>query len=583
MLRFLSGVTVLFTFVFLAGCASVAEPPSRRFTSPTFAAVARLAEKLVAQQGIEGLSVVLVDGDGVIGKAGFGYADRQRNTPATAETVYRAGSLAKLFTATAVMQLVEEGRVALDDPVSEYLPGFEVPNRHGTGEPITLRALMSHHAGLPCDIDQGMWSGEPFTTVADRLQSEVAPYRPGFMTSYSNAGYSVLGHLLQEVGERPFDALLRERIFEPLTMPSTGIAAGDPDGPELAQGYRGGRAGALLPIRDTPAMGLYTSAADLGRYLLWLLGESDTVLSRTGRQAMWEVQNDAIALDFDARMGLAWQLDKGSLRHAGRVARHGGHTPLFSAALIVLPEQRLGVAVLANSGNAEAAVRYLAEQALLIALKAETGLTPPPARRSKAVIAGAIPPEAAGRYATEFGILRIDPGRARLHAETLARTLPLVGRADGSFGVPAKAVARARDPRLRALGKIRLTTRRIDGQRYLLAHIGGTTKLFGEAVPAAGLPTAWHGRLGRYRVANAEPGFPVQDMTLRQLWDTLYLEYRLPVISNQPIRIPLAALDDEQAVTLGVGRSRGELLRIERLADGRERLRYAGYEAFRVE
>ncbi len=571
-------LSLIFLSLLLQGCTTTpprSEEPANG--SPVFREVSSLARRLVSKTPVKGLSLVLVDESGVIGAAGFGDADPAEKISATEHTVYRAGSLAKLFTATAIMQLSERGRLDIDNSVNRYLPAFAIPERLAQGRPITARDLLSHQSGLPCDIDQGMWSRTPFQKVVERLRAEVAPYPPGYVTSYSNVGYSVLGDVVQNVTGEAFDRYLEREVLKPLDMGSTGYATDAPEG--VARGYRHGKPGELLPIRDTPAMGLYTTASDLGRYLNWLLSDEDTVLSRTAREAMWTPQNEDIALDFDSRVGLAWLLDEGRLGYAGRVARHGGHTPRFTAEIAVLPDHRLGVAVLANSGNAEGVIRLLAERALGIALKAKKGLQPPPAAKPPAVDQHPIPKEAAGRYASEFGILRIEPIAKRIHTETLKRSFPLVSYADGSFGADPRALVRARDPRLRALAKIRLTVRRKNERQFLLAYVGNRIQLFGERVPALkDEDRAWQTRLGNYRVANADAKFPVEELALSQREATLYLQYRLPAVSKQLILRPVAPIDENHAITLGVGRSR-EVLTVD---EGTETLRFSGYRAVRV-
>ncbi len=139
---------------------------------------------------------MLVRGGEVLCEEGFGLADVAKNQAATADTRYRAGSLAKPMTAIAVMQLAEKGMVDIDQPLVGYLPVFSIRSRFDTtAQPITVRSVLSHHAGLPTDLNKGMWTEQPFTAVASKLREEYACFPPNLVFSYSNVGYTLLGHL----------------------------------------------------------------------------------------------------------------------------------------------------------------------------------------------------------------------------------------------------------------------------------------------------------------------------------------------------------------------------------------------------
>src|SRR5215831_2018340 len=106
-------------------------------------------EQAMQKHGVTGLSLAVVDDQQVVWVQGFGYADATHSIPATPDTVYRVGSLSELFTAIAAMQLAERGIIDLDRPLQTYVPEFAIHSRFADPEPITLRHLMSHHAGLP--------------------------------------------------------------------------------------------------------------------------------------------------------------------------------------------------------------------------------------------------------------------------------------------------------------------------------------------------------------------------------------------------------------------------------------------------
>jgi len=161
--------------------------------------IARVIEQAMQKNGVTGLSITLVDDQQVVWAQGFGYADELNSISATPETVYRVGSVSDLFTATAAMQLAEQGKIDIDRPLQTYLPEFSVKTRFTDSMPITLRHLMSHHAGLPPNFLKGMWSTTPtpFTTVVDLLQNTYTISPPHVVWSFSNLDVTLVGHVIE--------------------------------------------------------------------------------------------------------------------------------------------------------------------------------------------------------------------------------------------------------------------------------------------------------------------------------------------------------------------------------------------------
>ncbi len=152
----------------------------------------------VAAKGLPALSIALVDDQRIVWARGFGFADAARTVPASAETLYRVGSVSKLFTDLAVMQLVEQGRLDLDAPVARILPEFAPQNPFGV--PITLRQLMSHRAGLVREPPVGHYfdpTSPPLFDVVKSLAGTTLLFEPGTRTKYSNAGVAVVGAVVE--------------------------------------------------------------------------------------------------------------------------------------------------------------------------------------------------------------------------------------------------------------------------------------------------------------------------------------------------------------------------------------------------
>ncbi len=171
----------------------------------------RFVEQRLAQAGTPGLALALTDRDRVLSVRCYGVTDLAAGTPVTPETLFEIGSIGKSFTGVVVQQLREEGLLELDAPVTDYLPWFEVRSAFG---PITLGHLLSHTAGIITGAD--VTSDSRWDAWALRQTEVGAP--PGERFHYSNVGYRVIGHLLEEVLGRSYPGIVAGRVLGPLGM-----------------------------------------------------------------------------------------------------------------------------------------------------------------------------------------------------------------------------------------------------------------------------------------------------------------------------------------------------------------------------
>ena len=530
---------------------------------------------------VPGLSLVVVHGRRILWAEGFGYADKSRREAATSRTIFRAGSLAKPFTAMAVMQLEEAGEIDIDRPLKDWLPELSIRSRFDTtiAQP-TVRSALTHHSGLPGDLNKGMWSTEPFTAVAARLKEEYLAFPPKLVFSYSNLGYTLLGHLVQNTSGVPYSEYMEKRIFDRLGMHRTAMRLRNDMAGQLAKGYRDGKETELLPIRDLPAHGLLTSAEDLGKFMGAILSPPvDTEPSVLGRDAVDEMlqpQNLDVPLDLDIAIGLGWFLEHGSISGAGRVVRHGGTTLTFSSELILLPDEDLGVAVLANSHGSRAVVARLAEEILERILRqgaTKQALEPFWERIDRE--ADAKLADISGNYATDFGLIAVRPDKDEFCACLVEQTFDLIPYPDGWFGIAKDAVP-SLPSTLSPLGEMRFQTQIIDGREVIVAENGDKETVLGEKVPLTPVPQVWLDRVGEYELLNPDIHFPVVEPRLRVRDGQLCMSYKMPLVSDKTIQVPLRPISRNEAIILGLGRTRGETLRAFTV-DGEERLRYSGF------
>jgi len=544
-------------------------------------ALAPLIRAAQEKYGVPGISLAVVQAGRILWLEGFGYADKEAGEPAMPDTVFRVGSLAKPLTAMAVLQLAERGELDIDQPLAGYLPEFSIRSRFDVvSKPITVRSVLCHHAGLPTDLNKGMWTHNPYQEVAGRLREEYAAFPPFMVFSYSNVGYTLLGHMMEKVSGVPYPHYMQRNLFAPLGMVHSGFGRVT-HSPLLAKGYRNGRQLRLLPIRDLPAHGLYTTAADLGAFIRMLLAggvlDGQRVVDLATLDEMIEPQNADVPLDLEIVNGLGWFLERDRIPNAGQMVRHGGTTLAFAAELVLLPEHDLGVAVLANADGSRFIVSRLAEEILTRVLAGVADPQPPSTFLAELDrnASDAQPGELEGNYATDFGLISIKPDDAKLCACMVEETVDLIPYPNGWFGIGTDAGG-ALPPGFRALTKMRFQTRVIDGREVVVAKRGDKISILGDKVPESPVPDAWLARVGNYELLNPDEGFPLTDPQIKLRDGQLCMSYRLPELSPKTIQVPIRPISDTEAIILGLGRTRGETLRVI-TENGEERVRYSGF------
>ena len=586
------GLVTLTLGLALSACASPPAKPEQQARSDytyTERYLSWFIPREMRRVGVPGLSIALVDDQKVVWAQGFGYADDARKLPASAQTLYGIGSISKLFTATAVMQLVEQGRIDLDAPVSRYLPEFSMRTRYTESTPITARNLLTHHAGLPGDYLKGMWSlhPAPFEQVFPLLRDEYVSYPPDLVFSYSNLGYSLLGRLVEKVSGRPYTSYMQDALLTPLGMDHTRFLSQPTNDPELAVGYRQGKPGAeRYLLREVPAGALVSNVSDMSRFIRLCLADGQVgthaLISGETLHSMWRRQNTDVALDMDFRIGLSWMLGKPDLDYAGPVVQHSGGTHGAASQLILLPQHKLGVIVLANSAVASAALNDIAVQALKLALEAKTGLPEPAAPKpaAPAVLTMTATPLSplAGHYASNLGsVFTLRDKGSYLQTQFLGKTMALLPRADGTFALQYRMFSWL-PINLARLQAVSVSVDTIGERQVVTFHYKGQRFLAGVKIAPHPVSPAWLARTGRYVIVNkGDDGTLFENTQLAYENGLLVLKYTLPEAPGFTPSIALDPVSDMEAISQGLGRFMGETFRVIRV-QGQERIAYSGYE-----
>jgi CubicO group peptidase (beta-lactamase class C family)/D-alanyl-D-alanine dipeptidase len=383
-----------------------------------------LIRQEAANKNLPLLSIILVDKDGVVWSYGTGVDAATADLIADSNTTYRIGSVSKLFTDIAIMQLVEKGALDLDEPVSTYLPDFLPDNPFVT--PITLRLLMSHSSGLVREPPVGNYfaTNEPtLEATVKSLNTTTLVYAPGSKVQYSNAGIAVVGRVLEKVSERPFAEALKENILQPLGMANSAFT---PDArvirnlPEAYMwSYQGDRTVApTFELGMSPAGSMYSSMSDLALFMDALIkrgeGSDGRLLNKKTLETMWTPQS-TIQSGRNRSFGIGFGL--GEL-DGERSVEHGGAIYGFATQLKVLPDRKVGVAVATNLDMANGAINRIADHALRVLLAQQDG-NAPPAYKISAPVSATTAQEMAGLYKHGDEIIEISRRFGNLYVERI--------------------------------------------------------------------------------------------------------------------------------------------------------------------
>jgi len=546
---------------------------------------AELIEAWRDDEDIEAISVVVVDNQQIVWAAGFGMADVERKIPATVQTGYGAGALSSLFTVVAVMQLVEQGKVELDAPVSRYLPDFKIRSRYPATANCTVRQLLTHHAGLPANLLKGMWGKNPETLEAlmRQLPAESAAFAPGYVFAQSNLGYSVLGRMVEKISGVPFAKYMDERVLSPLGMKQSSFVM---ERLALAKGYKKGKVKNHLWPRDTPALGLATTAIDLGRFLQASFNSGSfagkSVWSENSGREWVRVQNADVALDLDRDIGLGWQLSGVDLAGGGMVASRVGATLLHRSRIAMLPQHKLGIAILSNSTNSFRAQESIENELLALALEIKTGISQPKEGPTSTPLPAPVA-AFAPVYATNIGLISVRPDGANYRANVMGWDLKLTPRKDqwytieySFFGfIPIK---------LDWIADVAVAPVQVAGRSAVSLLYKNQRSLFGIDYAPREPDKAWLARVGRYEAVARDELLDQMEVTSGELkieGRQLVFAYRLPWKLPLTLSVPIQPLDAETAIIPGLGTGLNETVRVVKTGD-QERLRYSGYELERV-
>jgi CubicO group peptidase (beta-lactamase class C family) len=323
---------------------------------------------------VPGIAIAIVKDGKVIAARGFGVRKLGDPAPVDGKTLFEVASNSKAFTAATLSMLVDEGKLAWDDPVTKHLPGFQMHDSYVTGQ-MTVRDLLTHRSGLGLGAgDLLWWPTTTFSTdeIVDRLRyvKPATSFRASY--AYDNLLYIVAGKIIAAKTGKPWGEAIHERILAPLGMNTTTTSVADEAGnPDVASPHSkiDDRIAVVKPMpvpNAVGAVGINTSAEDIARWMMVLLdqGKLDSVgkpgrlFSEARSRDMWSMQTPIAIRDPKPALAATRPNFSGyglgfNLRdyHGMKLAQHGGALQGFYSTVVMVPEAKLGVAILTNAEN----------------------------------------------------------------------------------------------------------------------------------------------------------------------------------------------------------------------------------------
>ncbi|MBK9166876.1 MAG: serine hydrolase [Bryobacterales bacterium] len=354
-------------FFLAALCALAAWPQTA--AHPDVTGALGLLETWVARQVAErelpGVAIGIVHGDALIWSKGFGYADMERKTPITPKTQFRMASHTKVFTATALLQLRDAGKLQLDDPVSKYLPWFAVQGLPAEGPAVTIRHLITHSSGLPREAPGTLWTETSFPALEEvmrELPRQDTVFPPETRWKYSNLAFTLAGLIVEKVSGEPYAGYVQKHILAPLGMSDSRITGSTPE-PALATPYRRrepGKDRETAPFTDcraiAPAAALTSTVEDMARFVAFQWKGGRVLKMPTLREMQ---RPHWVHPDWKSGWGLGFALRRDDDR---LLAGHGGSVPGYRTQTWFSPAEQIGVVVLTNADDGNPA--QFADQAI---------------------------------------------------------------------------------------------------------------------------------------------------------------------------------------------------------------------------
>lgn len=379
MLNRRKSLAVLATF-FIASVCVLAQAPAPKLDLGRVVAALEPDIKAAMEAGkIPSCTVALVVGDQIVWQQAYGYSNLWAKTPARLDSVYLIGSTFKAMATVALLQLHEQGKFKLDEPINKYLGDLKIKGED-PNKPVTFHHLLTHVSGMPADFGPfPLWADKAPPTLEEYLRTSLRVARPPLeKEEYSNMAYSLIGYLVEKLSGTPFKDYMQKQVFEPLEMESTAFNPRPDMDERLSVPYvpdeKSGELKATQRLRASvwPAGIIYGT---IGNQANWLIANLNGGAFKGRRVISEQTHAQMLTKQFpqfpgpienlwggkEAGFGLTWWVEE---RNGDKFFAHSGSVPGYTAFLQGNRTRRLGFAILTNGNRAHPHLIKLADKAL---------------------------------------------------------------------------------------------------------------------------------------------------------------------------------------------------------------------------
>jgi CubicO group peptidase (beta-lactamase class C family) len=507
---------LVFTLVIMTWVSSAVEVFSETLV-PDYDSIKTDLKKIVTKEmkkyKVCGVSIAIIDGEAVWTQS-FGYCDQKQKILFSADSTVPIGEITVLFTNMAIMQLAEEGKIDIDQPLQTYIPEFSIKSRFSNASPITIRSILADCSGLPENyLKNSIGLATPyFTSLVDDIKDEYVAFPPGYFHLHSVIGTSLLGVLIERVSGEKYCDYIVNNILKPLEMNNssfTNIFFKE----TFSQFYIGKKPFYVNPFqRDIPEYGLCSSINDLSHFVKMILAKGkykkQVLLKNETFETVFGNQNENIpSLIKDYQFGFGWVLNFDPwIRKVGRTISRGSGILLGNSIILILPDYQLGVVVVTNT--LQEGIISLVNETAKLALEKKAGIktegleiSPPPP------ITPLIPENVCdyeGSYITTgAGLVTIKLSGNKLILSSPAESYQLVPRSDNTFTLGSRFFGRI-SAFSNLVREIRVSFNRIADRRVICLNGYGEQLIFGVAVDVVPISENWQSRCGKYLLFDEE-------------------------------------------------------------------------------
>lgn len=554
-------------------------------------------QKMMKGSMVKGVSLSVVDGQETVWATGFGWANEREAIPADEHTIYRFGSITKLFTATAIMDLVEQGRIDLNAPIQTYLPEMKI-NSHGSDvDTIRVRHLLTHHSGLPGDRMGGFGFYKPldedyhqeYLKMPEYLSNDYIQLGPDSVYAYCNNAFTLLGVIIQRVSGLDYSEYMQKEILDPMEMNHSGLIMTPDLESKAATGYQMNRELAMPYIRDLPAGSILSSSSDMAEFMKMVLNEGvtatgDTLLFAETQADMLTRKNSHVPLDKNFSIGWTyWLVNPYDHEFEQHPVGHGGDIPPFHAIMVMLPGEKLGVTVVTNSNTGTGMITPLAIDLMKAAFEIKTGQTLRLKKKAEEAGYDRLNYEnLEGYYVGPAGLTQVRAGKKGLSMSMGSLKLGLVPHVNDEFSVKLKIFGFITLD-LEALDPLRVMFFESGGVPHMDLTMGGVSAGTTSRIEPVTIPDIWKKRAGKYERTDPFTPFTKDQYNYSLDKPRLKMDKKSGflllegTLFGAPMQLPLKPLDETTAVIMGVGRMGGQTVSILE-QDGKEVLQWSGMQ-----